>query len=44
MKILIAIWDFLLLFFAYSPTKHSEKWEPEKDADSRTIVKIEDTK
>lgn len=39
MKILTKIWDLLLLFFAFSPSKHSEKWEPEKDERSRTMVK-----
>lgn len=31
--------DFLTLFFAFSTTKHCEKWDPDVSEDSRTIVR-----
>jgi len=39
MKLLKKIIDFLTLFFAFSTTKHCEKWNPDEQEDSRTEVR-----
>ena len=39
MNIFKKIIDFLTLFFAFSTTKHCEKWNPDVSEDSRTKVR-----
>ena len=41
MKFLLAIWDFLLLFFAFSTTKHCDKlkWDEAEKLRSKPIQK-----
>jgi len=41
MKLFKKIIDFLTLFFAFSTTKHCEKWDPDCNEESRTMVKRE---
>jgi len=39
MNIIKKIIDFFTLFFAFSTTKHCEKWDPDVSEDSRTMVR-----
>jgi len=44
MNVIKKIVDFLTLFFAFSTTKHCEKWNPDIGEESRTKVSGDDAK
>ena len=39
MKLIKKIMDFFTLILAFSTTKHCEKWDPDTEESSRTMVK-----